>query len=145
MGWVYTFPGLLCLPRRRTWGSFLVDHLDVPRVHFILGGNEIGSNFFLFFRSVTVPLDFRPNGILLRVGSVPSTTGRSRILLGFRSFPLTTGQSISGIFSEGFRLWTGFGPLACHCVFTIFSWKLGIVAVSYSVFKSWNHSVGPSF
>ena len=80
-------------------------------------------------------MDVDPSKILLGVGSVPPIAGWSRILLGVRSIPLTTGRSISRFFSEGFLLWIGFGPPACYRFFTIFSWKLGIVAVSDSAFN----------
>ena len=95
-----------------------------------LGGYEDGFDFPLFSKSIMAPtLDFNPYGILPRVGSVPPTVG----------------WSTSGIFSEGFHLWTGSGPLVYCRAFTIFSWKLDIVTMSDNVYRSWNHSVGPSF
>ena len=82
-----------------------MDHLDVPRVGFVLGGNEGESKFSPLFKSVIMlTLEFGPNGIFLGVGSVPPTTGQSRILLGVRFVPLTTGRSISETFSKGFHL-----------------------------------------
>ena len=79
-----------------------------------------------FSKSVMVlTLDFDPNVILLGVGSVP----------------LTVSQSISGIFHEGFHLWTGSGPSVCCCVFTIFSWKLGIRVEIDNASRSLNHLV----
>ena len=122
-----------------------MDHLDVPQVGFILGGMRVDLTFPPLFKSVIVStLDFGPNRFSW-VWFVSPTTSQSRIILRVRSVPLTTGQIISGIFSEGFHLWTGSGPPACHLVFTIFPWNLGIVAVSDSTFQSWNHSVGPFF
>ena len=111
-----------------------------------LGGYESGSDFSPVSKSVIVlTLYFDPSGILPRVGSVSPIVGRSKIFLWVRSIPPTTGQSLSRIVPEGFRLWIGSGPPAyCH-VFTIFSWKLGIMVVNDSAFQSWNHSVGPSF
>ena len=73
------------------------------RLH--LGGYEDGSDFY-FSKSVIAPIvDFDHNEILLGVGSIPPTMGRS----------------VSGILSKGFRLWTWFGPPVCCRVFTIFS------------------------
>ena len=60
-------------------------------------------------------------GLLLGVGFVPPARGWSRILLGFGSIALTTGRSVSGVFFEGFHLWTGFGLPAYYLAFTIFS------------------------
>ena len=98
------------------------------RLH--LRGYEGGFTFSPFFKLIIVlTLDVDPNGILLGVGSIP----------------LAAGQSVSQIFFERFRLWTGSGtPIYCR-IFTIFSWKLGILVMSNSAFQSWNHSVGPSF
>ena len=84
-------------------------------------------------------------GLLIGVGYIPPTMGRSGILLEARFVPLTTGRSISGVFSKEFRLWTGSGSPACYRAFTIFSWKLGIMAFNDNAFQSWNHSIGPSF
>ena len=84
-------------------------------------------------------------GLILGVRFIPPTMGQSGIILGARSVPPTTGQSVSEVSFEGFRLWSGSGPPAYFRTFTIFSWKLGIVAVSNSAFQSWNHSVGLSF
>ena len=107
-----------------------MDHLNVPQVDFILGGYDDGYDFSPRFKSVIMPtLDFDASGILLGVGSVPSTAG----------------QSVSRILSEGFRLWTGSGPPVYCCVFTILSWKLGIGAMSDITFRSWNHSIGSFF
>ena len=47
----------------------------------------------------------------------------------------TTGQSVSGIFLEGLHLWIVFGPPTYCCTFTIFSWKLGTMAVSDNTFN----------
>ena len=89
------------------------------RLH--LGGYESGSDISPLSKSVIVQtLDIDPNRILLGVGSVPSTTGRS----------------VSGILFKGFPLWAGSGPPACCYVFTIFSWKFGIVVVSDNAFQS---------
>ena len=82
---------------------------------------ESGSNYYPLFKSfIESTLDFDPNDILHGVGSIPLTIGQSRILLKVRSVPPTTGRSVSGIFSEGFRLWIGSGPPACCLVFIIF-------------------------
>ena len=71
------------------WYSFLVDQLDVPR------GYESGPDFSPFSKLIITPtLGFDPSRILFGVGSVPPTVG----------------QSVSGIFFEGFRLWTGSSP-----------------------------------
>ena len=95
-----------------------------------VGEHEDGSNFSPFSKLVMVPtLDFVPRGILLGVMFVPPAAG----------------WSTSEIFSEGFHLWTRFGPpVFCH-VFTIFFWKLGVGAVSDNVSQSCNYSVGPFF
>ena len=116
------------------------------RLH--LEGRGYGSrpDFAPFSKSISMlTLDFDPSRIFLEVGSVPPTMSRSRLLPGVRSVPPTTGRSISGVFFEGFRLWTGSSPPTCYCTFTSFSWKLGIMAVSNNAFQSWNHSVGLSF
>ena len=83
--------------------------------------------------------------ILPGIGSILPTIGQNEILPGVGSVPLTMGQSVSGVFFEVFRLWTGFSPSAYCCAFTIFSWKLGIVAMNDNTFQSRNYSVEPSF
>ena len=45
VGWVYIFPRPLHLPHQRTWDSFLVNHLDVPWVNFVLGGKRLDLTF----------------------------------------------------------------------------------------------------
>ena len=98
-----------------------MNHLDVPRVGFVLSAMRVDLTFFPLSKSIIVPtLDFDPSGILIGVGFVPPTIG----------------QSVSGIFFEGFRLLTGSGRPACCRVFTILFWNLGIVVVSNNVFQS---------
>ena len=60
-------------------------------------------------------------GLLLGVGFVPPARGWSRILPRVGSVALTMGRSVSGVFFEGFHLWTGSGPPAYYLAFTIFS------------------------
>ena len=64
-----------------------------------LRGYESGPKFFPFYKLVIMPtMDFDPNRILIEVGPVPLTTGRSKVLPKVRFVPLTTGRSVSGIF-----------------------------------------------
>ena len=78
IGWVYTFPGPFRLARQQMQDSFLMDHLDVPRVDFILEGMRMDLTFSFFSKSVIAPtLDFNPSRILLWVRSIPSTGGRT--------------------------------------------------------------------
>ena len=85
------------------------------------GAYEDGYDFSPFLDLViALTLNFGPSGILLGVGFVPPTTG----------------QSVSRILSDGFHLWTGSSPPVCRRVLTIFSWKLGIMAMSDSAFQS---------
>ena len=45
VGWVYTFPRSLHLPRQRTWNSSFVDHPDVQWVGLVLGGMRMDLTF----------------------------------------------------------------------------------------------------
>ena len=78
-------------------------------------------------------------GLFFRVRSVPSAMGQSGILPEVGSVPPTRGQSVSGVFFEGFCLWSRFGPPSCCRTFAIFSWKLGIVVMSDNTFQCWYH------
>ena len=100
-----------------------------------LGGYKSGSGFSPLSKSViALTIIFDPSRILLQVGSVPPTMGRSGIFPEVKSVPTTTGQSVSRIFPILFHLWAGSGPQAYSRVFTIFSLKLGIVVVSDNAF-----------
>ena len=113
--------------------------LGVGSVPPSIGRSEI------FLKVAYVPRTMGQGKIFPRVGSASPTMGWNKILPRVASAPPTTSQSVSGVFFKGFFLWTGSGPPAYYCAFTIFSWKFGIEVVSDTTFQSQNHSVEPSF
>ena len=124
-----------------TWMLSACSHQSVPSLLHSLDHQNTRSLYSRGFLSdPRLPQDrYTPfllinMGFFLGVGSVPLTMSQSVILPGVEFVPPTTGRSISGVFFEGFRLWTGSAPLAFYNAFTIFSWKLGIMVVSDNAF-----------
>ena len=88
VGWVYTFPGPFCLPCRRMWDSFLVDHLDALWVSFVLGGMRVDLTFPIFPSWLLCrPCTSIPAGFFLGLGLFPQPYARAGSFSVLAMFP----------------------------------------------------------